>query len=306
MMAAKTISNEAIVFLLQNNARPNDFDKKMRTALTYSIMSENVGAVKILLPLTTKHLDVSLKCLAESKCKDYQDIKEEIKNLVNNDKNLLWTFLERATMFGTLYWQRWLLDETDISFLNEEQIQTLMKNAILSDEAEACKLILTKFRIESLSEEMINYALSHEKKKMLEVLKIEHLFPTTNNEKDNLYKNKVKSEEFPYQNNLEKIVKKWLKIIGQNEIRVKLKELLEEMKAPTVHYTKMDDEEVDECPDDCVQKRKCLRIRQVQKLILDMMEIIGKKFKIFEKPQLIVVGSMKEGTKGRIHFKNVK
>ena len=48
---------------------------------------------------------------------------------------------------------------------------------------------------------------------------------------------------------------------------------------------------------DCTQKRICLRIRQTQQLIKDLLNKIGEKYPVFKDCQLIMVGSLKEGTK---------
>ena len=84
MIAAKTNATEAIKLLLKNKIDPNVADRKGRTALTYSIMSENAEAIEILLPVTSYKLDVSLKALAESAStfEASQIIKDEVKEII--------------------------------------------------------------------------------------------------------------------------------------------------------------------------------------------------------------------------------
>ena len=72
------------------------------------------------------------------------------------------------------------------------------------------------------------------------------------------------------------------------------------MKALPVHFNNEErqyslDEE--DCPDSCNQKRICLRIRQTLQLITDILNKIGEKYPLFKNPELIIVGSLKEGTK---------
>ena len=43
--------------------------------------------------------------------------------------------------------------------------------------------------------------------------------------------------------------------------------------------------------------KKCLRIRQAQQVIMKMSNKVAEKYKVFQDPELIVVGSMKENTK---------
>ena len=72
------------------------------------------------------------------------------------------------------------------------------------------------------------------------------------------------------------------------------------MKVPNVHYNteeKTYSLEIEDCPSDCQQQRICLRIRQTQQLIQDLVNKIGEKYPIFKNPTLIIVGSLKEGTK---------
>ena len=72
------------------------------------------------------------------------------------------------------------------------------------------------------------------------------------------------------------------------------------MKVPNVHYNtekKTYSLEKEDCPKSCQQQRICLRIRQTQQLIQDLLNKIGEKYPIFKDPTLIIVGSLKEGTK---------
>ena len=81
----------------------------------------------------------------------------------------------------------------------------------------------------------------------------------------------IKSEEFPYQNNIALLENKWFKKRTGN-IWVSLHELHKNMKAPTVHYEDDSRKSVKHCPQNCSQKRKCLRIRQTGKLVKDVVQ----------------------------------
>ena len=84
------------------------------------------------------------------------------------------------------------------------------------------------------------------------------------------------------------------------KIIVKINDIVEKMKVPNVHYNTEEKNyslEKEDCPSDCQQQRICLRIRQTQQLIQDLVNKIGEKYPIFKNPTLIIVGSLKEGTK---------
>ena len=101
--AAKTNSTEAIKLLIENNySDPNFADEDGNTALTLGILSENIKATEMLLSITTQHLDISLKALAEAKSSSFkvtQNIEDKVKKIISNDKELLWIFLERISFF---------------------------------------------------------------------------------------------------------------------------------------------------------------------------------------------------------------
>ena len=97
---------------MAKNADPDAADKDNNTALTLGIISENIEATEILLAITKKHLDVSLKALAEAKPSSFkvsQKIEDEVKKIIRDDKDLLWIFLERVSFFGNDHWYDWFL-----------------------------------------------------------------------------------------------------------------------------------------------------------------------------------------------------
>ena len=103
--------------------------------------------------------------------------------------------------------------------------------------------------------------------------------------------------------NIEKLIKEFLrkkKLKQRKRIVVQINEIVKSMMAPTVHYnTEKDTYSLveEECPMDCKQPRVCLRIRQTQQLIKDLLNKIAETYPVFKDCQLIMVGSLKEGTK---------
>ena len=85
----------------------------------------------------------------------------------------------------------------------------------------------------------------------------------------------------------------------KNRLSLSFDELLKAIKAPTVHFAT---KTRNECPKSCPKKQrsKCNRVRQSQKLIMDIIREIAKKFSIFEGVEMHIVGSMKEDTKERL------
>ena len=107
----------------------------------------------------------------------------------------------------------------------------------------------------------------------------------------------IKSEEFQYKD-IEKL--KNLILRDNNDTRkilVKMEEIVEKMLALPVHYNKENalySSEMEDCPETCKQPRICLRIRQTQQLIKDIMKKIGEKYPVFQDVQLIKIGFIDE------------
>ena len=295
MLAAKTNSIESVKLLLKKNADTSICDENNFTALTYGILSGNIEIIEILIRKTNSFLDVSLMKLAESKFRVNQKIKDLVKEILKKDADLLWTFLERASMFGNSYWLKWLLDYFPMVDVDEFGWEWLMNNAIRSDNAKACKLILSKYQV--VSTELQELVLKRGKTAVIKALKLKGKKLRNKLGRPNFgtYRKVIKTEEFAYYNTIAHIKTKLMKNKqrGRN-VRLSIRDLLNDLKALQVHYSKKYE---NGCPNDCKQKRKCLRIRQTVKIVLGIMKVISKKHGIFEDPELIVVGSMKEGTK---------
>ena len=320
--AAKTNSTEAIKLLLKNNYDPNFADEEGNTALVFGILSENTEATEILLPKTTEHLDVALKSLAEAKSSSFvvsQSIKDEVKKIIGDDKQLLWIFLERVSFFGNDQWFDWFLKNFPEEMKYFCQLETILRNVIMSDNPKACELIQTNFEKHLKNKELQELALSRGKRGVLKALKLKPKVPLV--KKDNrkspqyemgvfgelklkpeapltedIYKKFPKFEEFSYDNKIGKVKStiKSLKKRGKENVWIKLKDLKTCLKAPTVHYG---EKYKYGCPSNCTHMRICLRVRQIEKMVLDAADGVAEEYPIFKGSNLIVVGSMKEDTK---------
>ena len=300
MIAAKTNSIEAVKVLLEKKADPDVADKEGRNALTYGILAENVEIAKILFPKTTQHLDVSLKTLAESTFKINQDIRNEVHKIIKERSSLLWAFLERVTRFGNEKWIGWLLHKfrAKILELSPRKIKILVENCIMSDNPKACKAILKifmeKLKNPKISSKLKKLALSRGKRGVIKALKIKPSRRFNTRKVHDVYNMVVNSEDFEYKSNILMVGKHILsKQRDGGNVWIPLKDFIKRMRTPNVHYR---EKYKDGCPKKCKQKNTCQRIRQVEELILDIVKEISKKHPIFADPNLIVVGSMKEGT----------
>ena len=106
----------------------------------------------------------------------------------------------------------------------------------------------------------------------------------------------ISTQEYDYINIMEKIknILRQTKSKNKKKKLVKYETLLKELHVPPVHY-KEEDEKT--CEDQCPQKKTCGRIREVIKLLDQIMDKMSQKFPIFKDSQQIVVGSLKEQTK---------
>ena len=290
MIAAKTNSIEAVRLLLEKKADPDTADQEGRTALTYGVLADNIDIIKLLFSKTSARLDVTMKTLAESTFKPDQDLRNEVKELISKRSSLLWIFLERVTRFGNEKWLGWLLHKfhQKISELSPRKLKILVENAIMSDNPKACKAIFKIFKEKlknpSITSKLKKLALSRGKRGVIKALKIK----TRKSSRlvQDVYEIIVRCEEFEYKNNISIVKKKWLssRENGGN-VWIPLKVLFKGMKAPPVHYREKYAET--DCPEHCTQKRICLRIRQVEKLVLDMMKRIAKNILYLRIPNLL-------------------
>ena len=214
MIAAKTNSIEAVKLLLKKRVDPDVADQDGYTAVTHGILSDNSDITKILLPITTQYLDVTMRTLAESTFKPDQDIRNEVQKIISKRSSLLWIFLERVTRFGNEKWLGWLLHKfhQKISELSPRKLKILVENAIMSDNPKACKAIFKIFKEKlknpSITSKLKKLALERGKRGVIKALKIK---PGRNSKRGkDVYEIIVKCEEFEYKNNISIVKNKWL------------------------------------------------------------------------------------------------
>ena len=130
----------------------------------------------------------------------------------------------------------------------------MVKDIVLSDDAEACAL-LTQYVYFKINDEAKELALSRGKMEVIKSLKLKHLNNTSRQGKNmKVLRKVIKTEEFLYHENIAKIKKFLQRRVNTN---VPMKNLLQELRAPPVHH------EEKTCPHTCNQKRKCQYIRKV-------------------------------------------
>ena len=209
----------------------------------------------------------------------------------SNNKRLKWIFLKRVSMFGNDPWLKWFLQTYSDEKILYEKLETILENVIKSDNPKACEIIHSKFEDDLKNKKFQQMALTRGKMGVINALKI-NSSETLN--VDDVYQRAPKSEEFDYFDNIAKL-KKLLSKRGRRDIVwLSMKELLDELIVPGIHYGEKYE---NGCPEKCNHKRTCLRIRQTEKLVKDMAKVAAEKHPIFADPELIVVGSMKEQTK---------
>ena len=292
MVAAKTNSIEAIDLLLAKAANPNYSDSKNYTALSYAILSENIEIVKKLFKITTEHLDVSLQLLSNSLIKVDKPLRKILNILTTTNEELYLPFLINCSEFGKFDCYQMLVEDHEELFekIDLETMKTIINNIIVSDVFEACRIASLVFTPEQRNLAM-DYAKQRDKAKMFKLLCGQDIFEESKSEKTpEVFQRVIKCEEFPLFNNLSKIISQWLSERENGNIWIKLTDLLEEMKAPDVHFHA-------KCPKACSQKRTCQRVEDSRQVVLNIMNEVGKTVPVFGDPEVHFVGSMKEKTK---------
>ena len=309
MIAAKTNSEEALDWLLDKGADPDRVGKKGFTALTYAIVSESECAsiISKLFKITFANLEISLQKLAESAIvwdnefnkASFDSLKESLYDKL--EKKTFIKFIERASFFANRIWLGWLLQlEKFEQFIDWEK---LCENVIKSDNGDACKIVTANMKKKNikvkLSNDLKEIALEKGIKKILEAFDLseeesQKLIERKNRASLSTPPNVIKCAEFQYTDIISMLVK-----LIKNRFSLSFHELLKAIKAPTVHFAT---KTRNECPKSCPKKQrsKCNRVRQTQKLIMDIIREIAKKFSIFEGVEMNIVGSMKEDTKERL------
>ena len=316
MTAARTGAGKAVDLLLGKNADPdviimvnNGEEDEEYTALIFAIESDNYQIVLKLMEVTNTGLRLALEKIAESTF-DWNDNKDSlialksfIKKKIEKDHNLFQAFFKSAAVFGNRLWIYYLRSEFPnlVMGLNDETKNELLKDVTYSDDANACKELVEDDNFH-VNDQIKLVAASCCKTEVIKALGAEQEINDEENDK-RILKDIIKSEEFQYENNIEKLIKEFLahkKANGERKIIVKMVDIVEKMLADPVHYN-LDYEKYslieEDCPLNCPQPRVCLRIRQTLQLIKDILKKIGERYPVFQEPKLIIVGSLKEGTK---------
>ena len=330
MAAAKTNNEEAVGMLLRKNANPDivvmvkksgsdkDFhgfydedhkdeenkvyeEEEEYTALIYAIESGNLLIIIKLFDVTNIGMKISFEKLAESTIDWSSDenvfnkLKSIIKKKIENDNGLFEPFFKCSVINGNKIWINFLRTgfPHQVKKLGKEKLKKLLKDVIYSDDTKACQELVDDEHF-TIDEEVKCIAKSCGKTEVIKVFEAQNEGTDESND-TRIFKDVIKSEEFQYANNILKLINKFL--AGKKvtrKILVKMNDLVENMKALPVHYNTTETNyslEEEDCPEICTQKRICLRIRQTQQLIKDMLNKIGEKYPIFKDPELIVVGS---------------
>ena len=121
------------------------------------------------------------------------------------ENDLFNPFIESAAEFGNKIWLRFLRLEFPNLFkkLSTENIHKILELAIHSDDADACRELV---QVENfvISEEIKSIARSCGKTEIIKAFEAEGEEEATDEEKEEIiFKDAIKSEDFPYMDNIE-------------------------------------------------------------------------------------------------------
>ena len=224
----------------------------------------------------------------------FEKLGSMIKLKIEEDNNLFNSFLESAVIFGNRIWSTFLLTEFSnlVNKLGKETTEKLLEDAIYSDDAIVFETLVKNEHF-CPSEKIKNIARSCGKRKVIEVLEPVNQDKQEENE-EHCFNSFVKSEEFQYTDNIGKLINEFLIKEQTSRISVPIYEIVNKMKAQVVHYQ---NQYKYGCPSDCEKDRICLRIRQTIQLIKKLLKNNWRTNRLFQNPEVIVVGSLKEETK---------
>ena len=224
MIASKTNSEEVVELLLKNGANPDvlvkihDSEDEEYTALIYAIEAENILITCLLLEATNVGLAAAFSKLADSACdwkKDedaFTKLTSIIRKKIECDNHLFSPFIESAAEFGNKIWVRFLRLEFSnlVEMLSPEVIHKLLEFAIYSDDANACRELVHDEHF-VISEEIKLIARSCGKSEIVKLFEAEKDDATDEEEEEIIFKDTIKSEDFPYINNIENLINKFLR-----------------------------------------------------------------------------------------------
>ena len=316
MQAAWNAALESIDLLLDLGADANLLDINMDPALSFALRSNNLAAVKKLLPFTNSGIQRVFVAFAKSCVPFGKEIITFLMEKLAKDASLFFTGFYWASKYGNvrmvnvlkkfLSFQIHNFGEDNMFPIKSEIIKDfpeILRNSIESDKIEVCGVV--KDICTYLKLNIARSDLSIAKKRGFR--KIYNLFseiPKEDNDRldeelINRIRNKTasilemipKTDEFEYFPEMVKIIDSIKEYETDNDCILTFDKLLERMHVKKVHY----DEE--KCPMECQQDLKCLAVRESLILIKYLLFLASKEYKIFENTAVQIVGSIKENTK---------
>ena len=290
MNAAKAGTITGVRTLLSAGADPNIVNIRGMTALAFGIVSGNNVVVKLLASRTSTGVGVKniLIKLAQADFDIEGPLETYLDAITKEQKSLL---LERASFFGNAKLLDYLLNKSNNSWSRHE-LRAAIENA---EQSEKFNAVLTLQRyFNKIDGKMMIMKMIMMKNKQKKNLKYDIL-------------NKVpKSKEFEYANTLKEIsalIESSRIIPSLGEVNsgrlIKYEELIKHLHAPPIHYrgSNLVSDAPLKCPDDCVQKMICGRVRDAISLVDQIMLKMSLLYPIFKNVTSLVVGSVKERTK---------
>ena len=221
---------------------------------------------------------------------------EDFEKKNTKEEELYYQFLKRSGCFGSDKWLEMLLADFPDHRPRGQQLYNLSKDVIISDKGKACEVV-RRFQKEDdfqLTDELKIIALKRGKSEVLMALDLS----ASDYDKfavkihvDEIFNSAIKYEEFKYHKIVEKVIANWLK--DKKTIHVPFEDLLDELKAPDVHY----DKKMRTCPEICKQQNTCKYVKATKDYLEDILREMGKDHKIFKNNEVKVIGSIKEGSK---------
>ena len=306
MEAAGESSLESMDVLLRAGADANTLDYNNRSALFYALDSNNLSAVKRLLPLSDKGMEDVFLQFPKSSIHFSEEVKSFINSKLDEKPSLLLTGLHSSSELGHLQMLRIMKDFLRYKFhLCSENIRSLIKtdmqkvivNAIRSDNYEACLIVKDICDLLNYNIQDIHYEQARKRKNK----RVINLFANSQqqeiddicyrlNEDLSILDMMPKTLDILYNNEIQKIKD----LILENECPEGIlcyEKLLEKLHVKDVHYK-------ESCTWHCPQKEKCQAVRDSVELIKFLLNKISKDYDpIFKNTEVVIVGSLKERTK---------
>ena len=290
MIAAKVSYEEIVKLFLSKDADMNKVDKNGVPALGYALKAGNAKIQKMLAK-TSHGLEQCVSFICQENIPVDKEVEVFVKKLLSEGEKC--SFLETASFYGSPNLLDYLLNKTNEKW-DERNISTALKNGILSDNAEACEIIhayCKKLEIE-ISNDLRSLVTARGKMNIVKIFGLQ----VARKKNQKTLVTIPKTKEFMY---VDLLTEQILPLVKEASLSsnglVRFDTFIEKLHVEDIHYSPAT------CPDACKQQPTCRRIRDVLKLLKDVMKKMGEEYPIFENARIICVGSLKEGTKiGRV------